>query len=85
MHVVLTHWKACFACMQGDEQQLAAAEQVKELQAELSAQAKSHQQAQEALAIEEKCKRDQLQVTSTTLLTLSAGVCTHAMATAYPN
>lgn len=49
--------------MQGNEQ-LAAVEQVKQLQDKLTMQAKNHQTAQEALAIEEKCKRDQLQVTS---------------------
>lgn len=65
--------------MQGDEQQLPAAEQIKELQAALRTQAKSHQQAQEALAIEEKCKRDQLQVRATTSSTLSAGMFTHSI------
>lgn len=54
--------------LEGDaaEQHLTATEQVEKLQAELSAQAKNHHMAQEALVIEEKCKRDQLQVKSAT-------------------
>lgn len=48
--------------LQGDEQELAATEQVKQLQAQLRMQAKSYQLVQEAFAIEEKCKRDELQV-----------------------
>ena len=35
--------------------------QVRELQAKLDGQAHSHQLAQEALAIEEKCSRDKMQ------------------------
>lgn len=48
--------------MQGGEQEVAATEQVKQLQAQLRMQAKSYQLVQEAFAIEEKCKRDELQV-----------------------
>ena len=52
--------------MQGGERELAATEQVKQLQAQLRMQARSYQLVQEAFAIEEKCKRDELQVSSAT-------------------
>lgn len=65
--------------LQEDERELAATEQVKQLQAQLKMQAKSYQLVQEAFAIEEKCKRDELQVVFATGL-LCQLLCTPSFA-----